>query len=168
LIAGLPGPLTTRTSDTAGVITLGAHPFLDNDVLSVCWAGGSRIKATVTAHDATTITIGSGTGDNLPVATTPVVVAKVLNIDSDFAGDKIEMIAAVCGNDAAVGFYSSADALLLQLKLSGGDPQGEPWWWVKGAGVANPLAGVTVGYILVGNGEAVPATFNLAALYDSV
>jgi len=68
--------------------------------------------------------------------------------------------------DLAVGFYSAADALLLQLKLKGGDPQGEPWFWAKDSGVANPLAGATVAYVLVGNGGTDAATFNLAGLRD--
>jgi hypothetical protein len=168
LIAGLAGPLSPRTNNTDGIITLGAHPIVNTDKVSVCWAAGSRINCAVSAHDGTTITITGGTGDNLPVQTTAVVVSKVLSIDMDLDGDLIQMIGAVCDNDLAVGFYTAADALLLQLKLKGGDPQGEPWFWAKDSGVTNPLAGNPVGYVLIGNGETTAGTFNLAALYDSV
>jgi hypothetical protein len=168
-VAGKTGPLSTRTSDSVGIVTLGAdHGFVNTDIISVCWAGGSRLRCTITAHDATTISIATGTGDNLPLATTDVVVSKVVNIDVDFDGDLVEMVGAVCDCDTAVGFYDAADALLMQMKLKGGDPQGEPWFWAKDSGVTNPLAGNPVAYVLVGNGETSAGTFNLAALYDSV
>ena len=168
-IAGKTGPLSTRTSDSVGIITLGAdHGFVNTDIISVCWDGGSRIKCTITAHDATTISIATGTGDNLPDALTDMVVAKVLSIDTDVDGDLIQMIGAVSDTDCAIGFYDAGDALLLQMKLKGGSPQGEPWFWAKDSGVTNPLAGNPVSYVIVGNGEAEAGTFNLAALYDSV
>ena len=170
LVAGFAGALTTRTDNDTGVVTLenAQHGLLQNDKVSVCWAGGSRLKMNVSNVAGAAVTVDLGTGENLPAQATAVVVAKLLTIDTDLDGDLLQMVGAVCDNDLAVGFYTAADALLLQLKLKGGDPQGEPWFWAKDSGVANPLTGNPVSYVLVGNGEATPGTFNLAALYDSV
>lgn len=167
LVAGLAGTLTTRTDNDTGVVTLGdGHGIQQNDKVSLCWPAGSRINMNVTNVAGNLVTVDAGSGDNLPVATTTIVLAKVIRINCSFAGNDLEIVAAVCGNDLAVGFYSVADALLYQLKLKGGNPQGEPWFWVKNAGIANPLAGAAVAYILVGNGEAEASTFSLSALRD--
>jgi hypothetical protein len=167
LVAGLAGTLTTRTDNDTGVVTLGAgHGIQQNDKVSVSWDGGSRISMSVTNVAGNLVTVDLGSGDNLPAQASAVVVAKVIRINCSFAGNDLEMVAAVCGVDLAVGFYNAADALLLQLKLKGGNAQGEPWFWVKNAGIANPLAGAAVAYILVGNGEAEASTFSLSALRD--
>jgi hypothetical protein len=166
LPAGNAGVLTRSDANT-GVATLDAeHTILTGNKVSVCWDGGSRINMDATVAGAA-VTVDGGTGDDLPAeAAAPVVLAKVVQVNASFAGDALHMVAAVADNDLAVGFYSAADALLLQLKLKGGDPQGEPWFWAKDSGVANPLAGVSVAYVLVGNGGTDAATFNLAGLRE--
>ena len=67
------GVLTTRTSDTEGVITLGSSHGFSNDYVDVRWTGGSRIQA-FGSTGSTTITISGGTGDNLPAVGTAVTV----------------------------------------------------------------------------------------------
>jgi hypothetical protein len=67
------GVLTTRTSDTAGIITLGSSHGFSNDYVDVKWAEGSRIMA-FGSTTSTTIAISGGTGDNLPDVGTAMTV----------------------------------------------------------------------------------------------
>jgi hypothetical protein len=168
LVAGAAGTLTTRTSDTAGIITLASAPTLVNgNKFSIVWANGSVLTATVTGVSGNAVTFNSAIGDVLPALNAAVVASLLLTVVAPFNGDLVEMMGAVCTNDAAIGFYDATPTLLLRLKLAGGTPQGEPWFWVKNSGVTNPLAGHIVATVSVGNGEAESGTFNLAALYDA-
>lgn len=62
------GTLSTRTSDTAGVLTVAeGHGIVAGDVIDVYWDGGHATSGTVTDADDTTITFESATGDVLPI-----------------------------------------------------------------------------------------------------
>jgi hypothetical protein len=74
LDAATEGTLTTRTNDTAGVITVEEHSFAAADIIDIYWADGTQLEATVSGTTATTITFSGGNGDVLPVATTEVTV----------------------------------------------------------------------------------------------
>jgi hypothetical protein len=163
LAAGKAGSLTTRTDNDTGVVTLGeGHGILTNDQLSVCWAGGARLRMIATVA-GNLLTIDGGTGDNLPAQNTAVVVQKLTSIDTDFDGDLLEIIAACCTTQGIVGFYDAANVLLAAIDLA----EGEPWFWASDSGIANPLAGNPVAYALVGNGDDAAGTFSLGALYNS-
>lgn len=63
--------LTTRTSDSNGVFTVGtAHGITVGDEVNVYWPAGNRTRMTVTEITDTTITLNGGTGTVLPIATT--------------------------------------------------------------------------------------------------
>jgi hypothetical protein len=69
------GTLTTRTSDTAGVLTLGSgHGIEAADTFDVTWNSLANRRLTVTADsvDATTVTFSGGSGDVLPSTSTAV------------------------------------------------------------------------------------------------
>lgn len=68
--------LTTRTSDTAGVVTtLYTHNLTASDDLILFWDGGTQ-TANITSVTATTITFASGVGDVLPLVNTNCLAAK--------------------------------------------------------------------------------------------
>lgn len=65
--------LTTRTSGTAGVITIGNAPakaisYSTSSTVNVTWSTGSRTGMTVSSVTATTITVTGGAGDDFPAA----------------------------------------------------------------------------------------------------
>jgi len=74
LDAATEGQLTTRTSDTAGVITFTSHPFSTSDIVDIYWDGGTQLEATISGSTATEITFSGGNGDNLPTNLTEVWV----------------------------------------------------------------------------------------------
>jgi hypothetical protein len=75
------GQLTTRTSNTAGIITFASHTFLVGDKVDVYWTGGQAYGANVDAKDATTITISGLAGTVLPALnTTGLVVTKQVSV----------------------------------------------------------------------------------------
>lgn len=70
------GVLTTRTSDSAGVITtLYAHGITGTPSIDIFWDGGFR-TGTVSSVTTYGITFSGGSGDNLPLASTTVAVKK--------------------------------------------------------------------------------------------
>jgi hypothetical protein len=73
LDAATEGSLTTRTSDTAGVITVTSHPFAAPDIIDIYWDGGKQLECTISGTTATTITFSGGNGDVLPAQDTDVL-----------------------------------------------------------------------------------------------
>ena len=76
------GPLTTRTSDTAGTATLEAgHGISTGDVVVVTWDGGLRENVTVgTVTGGSVPLTASGSGDNYPAQDTVVTVRRTVNV----------------------------------------------------------------------------------------
>lgn len=164
LAAGIAGTLSTRTDDNTGVITLGAsHGVTTADFVDVFWSGGVHYGMAVTATDATTITVDIGAGDNLPAQDTVVVVGVRQEIDVDFGGDDVEMIAASSDKRAHIEFLTAADASIEAVELLAN----EAWSWATNTGVTNPLAANTVGKVQASCGEAAAAALKLGVLYDS-
>lgn len=164
LPAGKAGTLTTRTDDDTGVATLGAgHGITDTDTVDVFWSGGSRYGVDVTSVDGNAVSINVGSGDNLPAATTALVVTKQVTIDVDFDGDKVEMI--VVSNSKRVHLdFQEGDGTSIKARDI---PAGEGWSWVASQGITNPLTGNPVGKIQATSGEATAATLKIGVLYSS-
>ncbi|NLG44796.1 MAG: hypothetical protein GX547_16260 [Phycisphaerae bacterium] len=69
--------LTTRTSDTAGVITLPEDYGLEaDDLIDLTWSGGYRKAVCIDSVDDTLITISGGFGDPLPAEGTNYIAIK--------------------------------------------------------------------------------------------
>ncbi len=163
---GTAGTLTGRTDDDTGVATLeSGHGLQNADTVDVYWDGGMRygMDAQV-AGDA--ITLDGGSGDNLPTHTPPtaVVVTLQVQIDSDFDGDNVKMIVALCDQRAHIDFQDGGSASLAAVELQAD----EQWYWVDDQGIANPLTGNPVDDIFASNADpASAATLQVAAIYDS-
>ena len=164
LPAGTAGTLTTRTDDDTGVATLDSgHGLSTSDVVDVYWDGGMRYGMVATvAGDAITIDLGSG--DNLPTQDDAVVVTLQVEINSDFDGDDVQMIVAMCDQRASIDFQDSGDASLAHVEL----PADEQWDWVADQGIANPLTGNAVDAIHASNSSSTTAaTLKIGVGYDS-
>ncbi len=71
--AEISATLSTRTDADSGILTVASgHGVTVNDALDVFWTAGKVHAMSVTAQDATTITIDGGSGDALPVVDSPV------------------------------------------------------------------------------------------------
>ncbi|MBI5863761.1 MAG: hypothetical protein HZB38_04490 [Planctomycetes bacterium] len=157
------GTLTTRTSDTAGVATLEAgHGIIVSDVVDVYWTGGRRYNVNVTAVNVNDVTFSGGTGDILPAQSTALTMMKQKTIDTDFVGNLLVAIGALCAARAHISFYETA-TLRLAVDLTAN----ELWFWVNGGTAANPLAGASVTHIVASQAGTVEASLKIGALYNS-
>jgi hypothetical protein len=159
--AGKAGTLTTRTDDNTGVATVASgHGVTTSDVVSVFWSGGSRYGMTVSATTSTTISVDGGSGDNLPTATTAIIVSKQVAHALELVGDKLELMTIRSTQRGSVEFFSSAPASLLRYDIAAGEGR----FWIDGIGYTNPLAGDTVATIQVANGSATADTLEIGLL----
>ena len=105
LPAGKSGTLTTRTDDNTGIVTVASgHGITASDTVDVYWSGGRRYGVDVTATAATTIDIDLGRGDNLPAASTAVVIVKQVVVNKAIDGDSVEIIGFLAELAASTGF----------------------------------------------------------------
>jgi hypothetical protein len=163
LNAAKSGTLTTRTNNTSGIATLEAgHGIVASNVVDLYWTGGRRYNVNATAVATNDVTFSGGTGDNLPVATTALTMTKQQTIDTDFVGNLLVAIGALCAARAHLSFYDS-----LTLRLSVDLTANELWFWVNGGTAANPLAAGSVTHIIASQAGTAAAALKVGALYTS-
>ena len=166
---GLPaaeaGTLSTRTSDTAGTATLGAaHGILTGDIVDIYWAGGVAYGATVGTVSGTSVPFTLASGDVLPAQDTAINMDTQTEINTDFDGDDMKMLAVVSTKRGHVHFQEEDGTDIKAQEMLAG----EGWTWASDTGITNPLTGNPVGQVLVSNGDATGATtLKIGVLYDS-
>lgn len=166
------GTLTTRTSDTAGTLTMdsGSHDIETGDTIDIFWTDAQgNLKcaygATVGTVVTTSVPFTGASGDVLPVVDSDVTADVQVVIDTDFDGDDVEIVDLQSSRQGRFEFFDSTPTSLHQAKLEAG----EPWLWFSGMGYTNPLTGNPVDELVVTNAsDSNPATFKLGVLYDSV
>ena len=165
LPAAEAGTLSTRTSDTAGTATLASgHGISTGVVVDIFWDGGVAYGATVGTVSGTSVPFTGAGGDVLPAQGTAITMDKQVEINTDFDGDDMKMLAVVCTKRGHIHFQEEdgtgieAQELLAQ----------EGWTWATDTGITNPLAGNPVGQVMVSNGDSTgTATLKIGVLYDS-
>lgn len=160
------GNLTTRTDDNTGVITLdvvdAGDNFVATDRVDVYWevAGvkGHRRGMKVSSVASEAITVGTaggdeGLGDNFPIATTPVQLAKSLVYDFRFDGSDAAILAFQVDARAIIVLTGDDDAEDYAQHFQSAMADG----WDSESGEANPIAGdvITKVYISHNNIEEV-------------
>lgn len=159
--AGKAGTLSTRTDDNTGILTVASgHGITDADTVAVFWDGGSRYGMTVSATTSTTISIDGGAGDNLPVATTAIVVGKEEEHALAIDGDAVKMLVVGSNNRASFNFRDSGDSSLLRYDVAA--KEGRLWYSLSD--VTNPLAGDTVANVVIANGGTTEVTLKIGIL----
>lgn len=163
--AAKTGTLSTRTSDTAGTLTMaGGHGLAENDRVDIYWADGVAYGATVGEVAGNSVPFTGAAGDVLPAQSTAITAGVRKVIDLDFTADKAVMIVMSSTRRGHADVRDSGGTELAQELIPN-----EPWTWVADQGVANPLAGDIVDAIHVSNGDSAnAATFRMGVLYDSV
>jgi len=169
---GFTGTLTTRTDDNTGTVTLTAgHGITTGDNVDIYWDGGVQYDVTVGTVSTNSMPFDSGIGDNLPIATTAVVVSVRQQINCAIDGDALSILGLqlkfTSVNETSMGhvdFQDSGGSEIAEIDLQA---NGVQVWDVTG-GSANPFTGnpITVGY--ASNGSATnDATLNLTWLEDA-
>lgn len=166
------GSLTTRTSDTAGTLTMSdaGHGISTGDKIDIFWTDtGGNAKcaygATVGTVSGTSVPFTLAGGDVLPAVDSNVTADVLVEINTDFDGDDVQIIGLQSTLVGHFDFQDSGDASLHQAKLTAL----EPWFWVADTGTTNPLTGNPVDKLFVSNGDSSSAaTVKLGVSYDSV
>lgn len=183
LPAGNAGTLSVRTDNTTGTLTLGAtHTIVTGDIIDLYWGAGAtagiRRGMTVGVVAGTSVPIGGagalgGVGDNLPIATTPIVASKVVTLNIDFDGDDAILVAAQGQRRNSIAFQQDDGTAILNLDLgkssgTAGGAEGESWIWHTYSVIANPFLGVDVGKVVVSNGSSAgTAQVTVGAVLDN-
>jgi hypothetical protein len=162
--AGKDGTLTTRTDNDTGVVTLGAgHGLVNGDKVDVFWTGGRRYGMTATVS-GNAVTVDLGGGDNLPAASTAVIVCKRQVVNAGFDPDDVTVLLITATRRVSIVFVDAGGATLLALDLGAGECC---LWWTN-SGIARPMVGNPVAAIWVGNGDsATAADVTIAVVYDA-
>lgn len=161
--AGIAGTLSTRTDDNTGIVTMASgHGVTDANTVDLYWTGGVRYGMTVTAYDATTVTVDLGAGDNLPVVDTTLVLGVQMSVDTDVDGDLFSIIAATAAARAHLEFRTSG-ASLASVEIAAS----EIFSWDSASGTANPFTGDPIDAIRVSSGTAVETAIRVGILYYS-
>lgn len=173
LPVGVAGTLSTRTDNDTGILTVGSgHGITAADTVDIHWDGGVRFRVDVTAVTATTISFDLGYGDNLPVATTAIVVTKIVPISTMFDGSGLQILgicaeAANPNSDATAHLdVQNAAGTVVEFDLEANVPQ---IYDVRG-GTANPFAVTDPDIVLTNasNGDATDAlTLKIICLIDA-
>ena len=160
LPAANAGNLTTRTNDTDGELTLGAdHGITDGQEINIFWTDVDGVKhcaygATVGTVAGVAVPFTGAAGDVLPADEYAVTASVVVEIDTDFDGDLLEMISAGSTLLTHIAFRTVAPAVIKAVLLL----PNEGWSWVSKQGIINPLAGELVDHVYASNGDASAAT----------
>lgn len=161
--AAKAGTLSTRSSDTAGTLTLAAdHGITDGEVIDIYWDGGVCYGATVGTVSGTSVPFTGASGDVLPIATTAITTQVQQQINTAFLGTDLVLAMVLCDQKAHAVFYATASAeLVLDL------PAKEGWYWADEQTATNPVTGDSITHVMVTQGSTSAATLRIGLLYDS-
>ena len=162
--AAQTGVLTTRTSDTAGSITMdsASHTITDGDRIDIFFVGGVSFGATVGTVAGTVVPFTLAEGDVLPSASTAVSVSLPKKVDFDVDGANIKALVfataqrgkfVLTGSDSATDYARTVKAAKVDL-------------WYEDLPDVNPIAGDVVAFAFLSHGEATTVIMKLAALFD--
>ena len=166
------GTLSTRASDTAGTLTMtsGAHVITTADVITIFWAddgsgnAGCSYNAVVGTVSGTSVPFTLAEGTVLPPVDTVITADEQVSQNLDFDGDNIKMIVLSSTKHAHALFLETGSTTIIAVELTAN----EPWVWVYGQGIANPLAGNPVDTIEISQADSSnTATIKMGLIYDS-
>ena len=169
---GKAGTLTTRTDNNTGTATLvSGHGITTGAKVDIYWDGGVQYNVTVGTVAGLSVPFDLGIGDNLPIATTAIVMALRVQVNADIDGDALSLLAVKQHYDQAnetaishIDFQDSANDEIEELDLAANVPRTIN----VAAGDTNIFSGDPITKFFVSNGSVTNAArLQLLALYDS-
>lgn len=144
LAAAKTGTLTTRTSDTAGTLTMTTgHGFTDGQVIDIYWADGRCSKATIGTVATNSVPFTGATGDVLPIATTAITAMvqhteAVAFLDASLVALFVGAVTAAC----CVTFYASGGSAVGAVRVPAASDGVSPehYMWDEDGGVTIPVS----------------------------
>jgi hypothetical protein len=143
------GQLTTRTSDSVGILTWASTPpVTTGQVVDLYFSGGIRYGVTIGTVTSTTAPFTGGSGDNLPTATTyclpRVPVVEAFSFPSGTAALIIFALAAGVTGDSTAVSYGTGRITVRLLESDDGEimrrtiEDGHSYRWTRGSGTTDP------------------------------
>jgi hypothetical protein len=167
------GTLTTRTDNDTGTVTMssGGHGITTGQVVDLYWVGGARYGVTVGTVSGTSVPIDAGSGDNLPIATTAIIVAPRVAFNAAIDGDALSLIGLQLyfadqssTERGYIRLVDAADDVIANVVLAANVPR----VWDIDAGDTNSFSGdpITDGFVSNSSSTAA-ATLRLRCLQDA-
>lgn len=162
------GTLTTRTDNTSGTLTMSSgHGIQTGDKIDIYWSGGKRYNVTVGTVSTNSVPISSGSGDNLPVATTTLTAMVATALTFGLDGDEAEAIlcASSPGIRATISFFATST---LELAVNLDASNNYVYFWDEPSGITNPVAGDAITSVKITHESSTTAAVVEAyALYNN-
>lgn len=161
------GTLSTRTDNTTGTFTMTTgHGINTADRADVYWTvggvNGSRQGVVIGTVSVNSVPFSGGTGDNLPVVNSVVVVKTAQNEAVALTGADAVAILFKATNRSIITLTTSVPANVLNIVL----PAGGVYAWYSGNGVTNPITGSTIARCYVSQDGLAPANIVGTLLYN--
>jgi hypothetical protein len=158
------GTLSTRSSDTAGTLTLTAgHGVTDGALLAIYWATGKVTHATVGTVSGTSVPFTGAAGDVLPAQTTAVTAAVGVVIDAVFTGANATGVACQCDQAAWFDWRDAGGSeWLVEV-----DANLAVLWASELVGATNPVTGDSIITVVAYNQSATAATAKIGVDYET-
>lgn len=122
LPAAKTGTLSTRSSDTAGTLTMASgHGITDGDIIDIYWSGGQCTSALVGTVATNSVPFTLATGDVLPAATTAITAMVQVEEDFHVTEANLKGLFAAAGAAAcSVTFYDGDDLPVGAIRVKAG------------------------------------------------
>jgi hypothetical protein len=164
LPAGIAATVLAKTDANTATVTLPEGHGQTNGNFDVHFGVASCRYGVPGTIAGNVLSLDGGAGDDFPVATTAVVIAKQVVITAPLTGSLLVATFAWCNKRCHLDFKSSAPASLLQLNLTAR----KAWPWANDFGTPNPLSGLVVATIAASCGVAEEADLAIPMLFDAV
>lgn len=162
------GELTTRSSASAGVITVTSTDLVTGNEGVLTWEDASgnlkhRYNVALTVA-GTEITISGGAGDDLPAQDSDINIGLQVQANGTFDFDDVEVFCVHANVRGVIAFMDGTDTEKLVMDMDASKIA----LWKRDSGFPEPMTGTPVTYALFGSGSTTTAfTPKVLALYDS-
>lgn len=163
--AAKAGSLSVRTDANTGTIVMssGGHGITTGARVDVYWAGGQRRGVTVGTVSGTSVPIDLGAGDDLPSASTAVIVAVPEVVPVVVTGDDVVGLGMYSAARGQVVIAADDDTELHNKNFEAAGADG----WYDGSGETNPLAGDDVAKVYLSHADTAAAkTMRVVLAYN--
>lgn len=141
------GTLAVRTDADTGTLTMTAgHGITTGSKVDLRWTEAGVLKRrrgmTVGTVATNSVPIDGGTGDNLPVITTAIIVGKVITLDlADIDIDVVNAFLLFAQRSGTIVLLDDSDAEAYAFLP---DVDGKTFDWDEDSGDANPIDAATI------------------------
>lgn len=168
MAAAKTGALTTRTSDTAGTLTMTAgHGFTNGQVIDIYWSGGQCTNAIIGTVATNSVPFTGAGGDVLP-ADESTITAMVVQTENFVVVDgDLQALMVGAGNAAcSATFFSSGDAVVGRVLVRAGTTANKHYIWDIDNDADVPLS-ADAAYVQISHGDSASSrTVNVLAMAD--